>query len=655
VLLPGSSHWRLLAISLALAALVMPARAWAARGETLLVSRANGPSGVGANDDSSTASISADGRFVAFYSDADDLSEDDNNNVTNVFVRDMQLGTTTLVSRADGAAGAGGDDYSYNPTISADGRFVAFYSSADNLSAADDDNVTNVFVRDTQLGTTTLVSRADGPAGPGGDDFSFDPTISADGRFVAFESDADNLSADDNNNVTNVFVRDTQLGTTTLVSRADGVAGAGADDGAVNPKISADGRFVAFESRANNLSSDDLDPVLDVFVRDTQLGTTTLVSRADGPAGAGGNYTSGSPTISADGRFVAFESDARNLSADDNNNVTNVFVRDTQLGTTMLVSRADGPAGAGGDGNSANPSISADGRFVAFASLAANLSADDNNVVLNVFVRDTQMGTTVLVSRANGPSGAGADSDSYIYGDAISADGRFVTFESLADNLSPKDSNAFDDVFRRDLRGGPPHCADITQTVVRDIDTTIGLTCADDDGDAMTLAIVSGPAQGVLGAIDQAALTVTYSPNVGAAGADAFTFRASDVNGDSGAATARLTVAGCSAAATFGSIACRLDELAAAKAAAVPAGRLATKLGRLLTRTGERLVAAQANLGRPRVVRKVLGRAAKAVGAFGHQLGSPAGKKLGSVTVAALRGAAAAIRDDVVKLMRASG
>jgi len=655
VLLPRSSRRGLLAISLALAALVMPARTWAARGETLLVSRANGPSGVGADDDSSRASISADGRFVAFYSEADNLSADDNDNVTNVFVRDMQLGTTTLVSRADGAAGAGGDDYSFNPTISADGRFVAFYSSADNLSADDDNNVVNVFLRDTQLGTTTLVSRADGPAGAGGDDSSFDPTISADGRFVAFESDADNLSADDNNNVTNVFVRDTQLGTTTLVSRADGVAGAGADDGAVNPKISADGRFVAFESRANNLSSDDLDFVSDVFVRDTRLGTTTLVSRADGPAGAGANYPSGSPTISADGRFVAFQSGAFNLSPDDTDAVDDVFVRDTQLGTTTLVSRADGPAGAGGDGGSSNPSISADGRFVAFASLAANLSADDNNVVLNVFVRDTQMGTTVLVSRANGPSGAGADEDVYIYGDAISADGRFVTFESLADDLSPEDNNGFADVFRRDLRGGPPHCADDAQTVVRDIDTAVGLTCADDDGDAITLAIVSGPAQGVLGAIDQAAATVTYSPNAGAAGADAFTFRASDVNGDSGLATARLTVAGCSGAATFGSIACRLDDLVAAKAAGVPAGRLATKLGRLLTRARERLLAAQANLGRARLVRKALGRAAKALGAFGHQLGSPAGKKLDLVTVAALRGAAAALRDDVVKLMRASG
>jgi hypothetical protein len=320
----------------------------------------------------------------------------------------------------------------------------------------------------------------------------------------------------------------------------------------------------------------------------------------------------------------------------------------------LLVSRANGPSGAGGNGNSytATARISADGRFVAFESDADNLSADDNDAVRDIFVRDTLLGTTTLVSRADGPAGVGGDGDSEVA--TISGDGRFVAFDSIADNLSLGDDNAFSNVFRRDVRGGPPHCTDVVQSVVRDLSSAVGLSCADDDGDALTLAIVSGPAQGVLGAIDQAAATVPYSPSPGAAGADAFTFRASDANGESGAATARLTVAGCSAMATFGSIGCRLEELAAAKAAGMPAGRLATTLERLLGRARTRLAAAEHG-GRARAARKALGKAAKALAAFDHLLRSPAAKKLDPVTVAGLRATAAAIRGDVVKLKQASG
>jgi Tol biopolymer transport system component len=659
VLLPSSPHRRRLAIWIALtslpAVLVMSAPASAARGATLLVSRVNGPSGAGGNGNSLVARISADGRFVAFESLADNLSPDDNDAVQNIFVRDIQTGTTTLVSRATGFAGAGGDANSSSPSISADGRFVAFDSDADNLSADDSNANSNVFVRDTQTGTTTLVGRANGPAGASADLGSYQSSISADGRFVAFTSAAINLSADDADPVEDVFVRDTQMGTTTLVSRATGFAGAGGDANSSTPSISADGRFVAFQSDADNLSTDDNNNVTNVFVRDTLMGRTTLVSRADGPAGAGGDGNSVTPSISADGGFVAFHSLADNLSAEDNDAFLNVFVRDTQTGTTTLVSRADGPAGVGADGNSTKPSISADGRFVAFQSNANNVSADDNKGFSDVFVRDTRMDMTTLVSRGNGPVVAGEDYDSN--DPSMSADGRFVAFSSEASNLSADDDDGFTNVFRRDVRGGPPHCADVAQTVVRDSGTAVGLSCTDDDGDAMMLAIVNGPAHGVLGVIDQAARTVTYSPNGGAAGADTFIFQASDASGDSGAATARLMITGCSAAATFGSITCRLDDLVAAKAVGVPAGRLATKLERLLTQTRERLVAAEAAaaLGRTRAVRKHLGKAAKTLGVFGQKLGTRPAKKLDPTTVAALRAAASALRDAVVALLRASG
>jgi Tol biopolymer transport system component len=641
-----------LALASLLAVLVMPAPAPGARGETLLISRANGPSGVAGNAASNYGRISGDGRFVVFYSNADNLSADDDDAFQNIFVRDAQTGTTTLVSRADGPTGAAANNDSSDPTISADGRFVAFGSGADNLSPDDDDAFNNIFVRDTLTGTTMLVSRMDGPAGGAANGISGSPSISADGRFVAFQSDAYNLSTDDDNTVTDIFVRDLQTGTTTLASRPNAPPGTVGHGVSRSPSISADGRFVAFVSDADDLSADDDNTVTNVFVRDLQTGTTALVSRADGLAGAGANGSSDHPSISADGRFVAFDSTADNLSAEDNDAFTNVFVRDLQAGTTILVSRADGPSGAGGDQDSDTPSISADGRFVAFESNADDLSADDDNAQLNIFVRDTQTGTTTLVSRADGPSGAGGDTGSYTYGFAISANGRFVTFESSATNLTLDDDKTFSDVFRRDVRGGPPHCADVTQAVLRDSATAVALTCADDDGDPMTRSIVSAPSHGSPGPIDQAGGTVTYSPSPGYAGPDAFTFRASDASGDSDVATATLTVAGCAAAATFASIGCRLDELVAARAAGAPNGRLGTKLGRLLTRTQARLAAAEAERsgGRVRAARKTLGKAAKALGAFDHALVTRAARKLDPVTVTSLRAAAAALRRDVLSL-----
>jgi Tol biopolymer transport system component len=431
-------------------ALALPALA--AKDDLDLVSRTT--AGAPADGDSSGPAISADGRLVAFASTADNLSGEDDNAFFNVFARDLQAGITTLVSRATGPAGAAGDDFSDLVAISADGRRVAFRSRADNLSGDDDNAVDNVFVRDLQANTTTLVSRATGPAGAGGNGDSSEPELSADGRFVAFASTADNLSAEDDNAVTNVFVRDLQANTTTLVSRTDGPAGAGGDGNSVDPAISADGRQVAFTTLADNLSAEDDNAFSSVLVRDLQAGTTTLASRATGPAGAAADDFAGGTTISADGRLVAFSSEADNLSAEDDNGPDNVFVRDLQANTTTLVSRATGPAGAGGDAGSFGQAISAGGRHVAFSSGADNLSGEDDNAVSNVFVRDLQGNTTTLVSRAGGPGGAGGQANSF--GATVSAEGRFVAFSSEADNLSGEDDNAVGNVFRRDVLGPPP-------------------------------------------------------------------------------------------------------------------------------------------------------------------------------------------------------
>jgi Tol biopolymer transport system component len=375
-----------------LAAILAAGASWpavAAKDDLTLVSRASGSLGPGGDLASFAPAISADGRFVAFESFARNFSTADDDAVSDVFVRDTATGATTLVSRAPGVGGLGGDGFSAAPAISPDGRFVAFESTADNLSTADGP-ATDVFLRHTATGATTLVSRASGSLGSAGDGPSFSATISADGRFVAFSSSADNLSAVDDDTVTDIFLRDTATSATTLVSRGPGAGGPGGDGGSAAPAISADGRFVAFSSSADNLSTEDDDGAggVDIFVRDTATGATTLASRAQGASGPGGDGPSEVSAISGDGRFVAFESDADNLSAEDDDTLTNVFLRDTATGATTLVSRAQGASGFRGDRSSTAPAISHEGRFVAFQSDAANLSAEDGDAFTDVFLRD---------------------------------------------------------------------------------------------------------------------------------------------------------------------------------------------------------------------------------------------------------------------------
>jgi Tol biopolymer transport system component len=444
----------MLAVCLALALAALAAAGWAAKDDLDLVSRASGGAGAKGNGGSFGPAISADGRFVAFGSDATNLHPDDDDDTTDLFVRDLQANTTTLVSRASGATGAKGNSFSFEPAISADGRFVAFGSDATNLHPDDDDDTTDLFVRDLQANTTTLVSRASGATGAKGNSFSFEPAISADGRFVAFGSDATNLHPDDDDDTTDVFVRDLQANTTTLVSRASGATGAKGNSFSFEPAISADGRFVAFQSFASTLDAEDTDANYDVYVRDLQTNTTTLVSRASAAAGDKGNNFSVEPAISADGRVVAFTSQATNLHPDDGDGFQDVFVRDLQANATTLVSRASGATGAQATNSALEPAISADGHFVAFASFALNLHPDDTDLTADVFVRDLQANTTTLVSRAAGAAGAKGNQQSRQ--SAISADGRFVAFHSSASNLHPEDTDTISDIFRRDVLGPPP-------------------------------------------------------------------------------------------------------------------------------------------------------------------------------------------------------
>ena len=188
-----------------------------------------------------------------------------------------------------------------------------------------------------------------------------------------------------------------------LVSRASGAAGAKGSFGSSAAGISGDGRVVSFSSGASNFVPEDRDGFGDVYARDLQTDTTTLVSRASGVTGANSNGPSYGMSLSADGRFVAFQSLASNLSADDGDATSDVYVRDLQTNTTTLVSRASGASGVKGNGGSSGASLSADGRLVAFHSVASNLSADDHDASFDVFVRDLQTGTTTLVSRPAAP------------------------------------------------------------------------------------------------------------------------------------------------------------------------------------------------------------------------------------------------------------
>ena len=232
--------------------------------------------------------------------------------------------------------------------------------------------------------------------------------------------------------------------TITLVSRASGVAGAKQNttySTYPSPQISADGRYVAFLSKANNLSPDDTDFGADVYVRDLQANTTTLASRASGVAGAKANASTNVPelSISDDGRYVAFASCATNLSPDDTDTLQDIYVRDLQTNTTTLASRAPGLNGAKANARSEQPHLSADGRYVTFGTNATNLSPDDTVFPSwDIYLRDLQTGAVTLVSRADGPNGASQNTNGNTVGDPkVSADGRYVAFEIRRDEPEP--------------------------------------------------------------------------------------------------------------------------------------------------------------------------------------------------------------------------
>lgn len=351
------------------------------------------------------------------------------------------------------------DGNSFPPSLSAGGRFIAFQSGATNLVAGDTNARRDVFVRDRQAGTTRRVSLSSAEHQNNG--ASGAPALSTNGRFVAFDTTATNLLSGDTNRRRDVVVRDRKTGTTSRVSLAD-------DEGqghgqSYDASISAGGRYVVFSSYASDLVPGDDNRSLDVFVRDTKLGTTTLVSVST--SGELGEVGGSSPELSSDGRYVAFQSFSKNLVAHDTNRTDDVFVRDLARGTTRRVSVSSSEKQA--SGGAYQPAISPRGRYVAFVAYSADLVRGDTNRSDDVFVRDRELGTTRRVSLTN----AGRQANDSSQEPVISTQGRFVAFSSFASNLVLGDATRVmgrpedvrdEDVFLRDRKLGTTRMASVS-------------------------------------------------------------------------------------------------------------------------------------------------------------------------------------------------
>ena len=436
---PKSTLRRGLTLALGATLTIAAAAAPAAAGVTERVSVDS--AGIESDAPSMYPAIDRSGRTVAFASWGDGFVPGDTNNAMDIFVHDRKTGLTSRAS-VD-SAGQQGNGLSVLPTLSRDGRYVAFESDATNLVAGDTNGARDIFVHDRKAGTTTRVS-VDG-AGAEADAPSFISSISSNGRYVVFMSGATNLVAGDGNGKFDVFLRDLKTGTTTRVS-VNRAGGEGNDHSTVdaNCAVSSTGRLVPFASNASNLVPGDINGTTDAFVHDVKTGQTFRVSVDS--SGNEGNGSSAEVTMSPNGRLVAFTSNASNLVPGDGNGQADVFVHDRKTGTTTRVSVDS--AGVEGNGSSSFATFSDDGRYVGFLSDASNLVPGDTNGTTDFFVHDLKTGETTRAS----VDGAGNESNGAIEIARISGNGRIVVLQSGATNLVPADVNGNPDIFVHDRK-----------------------------------------------------------------------------------------------------------------------------------------------------------------------------------------------------------
>jgi hypothetical protein len=402
-----------------------------------------------ATGDSDQVSVSGDGRFIAFRSSASNLVAGDTNGVSDVFVRDRFTGAVERVSVSD--AGVQGDGASAEPNISFDGRYVVFASEANNLATdVPAGGSKDVFLRDRTLGTTRTVTRGANGQASSGD--CHRPRLSSDGRYVIFEGSATNLTAPQSSGY-QVFRRD-MTGGTDLVSVA--LSGGSGSGFSWSGGISAEGRVVSFVSSSTNLVASDTNGQSDCFYRDMQTGVTRRASISSSGAQSNGNTFTGS-SLSRNGRWVAFCSSASNLAPGEFAAAYDIFLHDTQQLQTFRISV--NTAGIAANQSSYDPAVSDDGRFVAFQSFSSNLDVLDTDRESDIFLRDRTANTTRLMSRG---ATFGSNDDSFV--PAISADGDVVVFHSESSDLVPQDTNARVDAFARDV-GSDNHTSFCNGTV----------------------------------------------------------------------------------------------------------------------------------------------------------------------------------------------
>jgi len=388
-----------------------------------------------ADDGAGQVSVSKNGRYVAFSSEATNLVSGDTNGVVDTFVKDTTTGTVyrTNVSNTGVQSTAGSTD----SRISANGRYVVFFAAAaDKDTSSDTNSYSDVYERDLQSGTTALVS-VNTTGGAANGNSSSDFGVSADGRYVVFESEATNLVSSDTNGFQDIFVRDMQTGTTTLISKDN--SGTQADRSSYYPSISCDGAAIAFMSPATNLVAANSGHQ-DIYLVQ-RVGGDSIVDIT--PAANGNSFSHAE--VSCDGSTIAFASQASNLVSGDTNAKQDLFTYDVNTGSTQRVD-------VDNSGNQANDSVagaataygvSGDGRLVAFTSWASNLVSGDTNAQEDIFLRNTQDGTTERVSMRN----AATQTNQMSLLAAISGDGEHVAFTSLDAGLVSGDTNAVTDVF----------------------------------------------------------------------------------------------------------------------------------------------------------------------------------------------------------------